>query len=314
MNLLSGMFGATVAARNSLYDRGVLRAQRLSAPVVSVGNLSVGGAGKTPFTIALGEELKRHGVRFDVLSRGYGRRTTGTLVVDPNGTPAQFGDEPLLIARKLDVPVIVAKKRYDAGVLGEREFGSELHLMDDGFQHRQLARDFDIVLLTSQDTKDKLLPAGRLREPLAALERADAVVMYDDLPLPVGITAKAIWRAHREIDVSKVPPGAVAFCAIARPHNFFRELKNAGARCAAELAFRDHRAYAVDDVRKLRELAKQSGANGFVTTEKDLINLGLLAEQLSPLHVVPLRTTIKDADSVVQTLLGTLEKRRAARA
>jgi tetraacyldisaccharide 4'-kinase len=314
MNLLSGIFGATVAARNSLYDRGVLRAQRLSAPVVSIGNLSVGGAGKTPFTIALGEELKKRGVKLDVLSRGYGRRTTGTLVVDASGAPAQFGDEPLLIARKLDVPVIISKKRFDAGMLGERQFGSELHLLDDGFQHRQLARDFDIVLLTSQDTKDKLLPAGRLREPLAALERADTVVMYDDLPLPPGVSVKTIWRAHREIDVSKVPPGAVAFCAIARPHNFFRELKNAGARCAAELAFRDHRAYIADDITKLRELAKQSSANGFVTTEKDLINLGPFAEQLSPLHVVPLRTTIKDADSVVQTLLSTLQKRRAARA
>lgn len=315
MSLLSGAFGAAVRARNSLYDRGLLRVRRLNAPVVSIGNVSVGGAGKTPFTIALGEELKKRGVKFDVLSRGYGRQTSGTLIVDPKGTAQEFGDEPLLIARKLGVPVVVSERRYDAGVVGEREFGSELHLLDDGFQHRMLARDFDIVLLTARDIGDRLLPAGRLREPLTALQRADAVVMYDDLALPPGTLRKAsIWRAHREMDTSKVPPGALAFCAIARPDNFFKQLKNAGVPTATEFAFRDHRAYIALDVEKLLQLAKQSGASGFVTTEKDAINLGSLAGQLAPLHVVPLQTKIKDPDMVVQTLLDTLEKRRAARA
>ena len=315
MSLLSGAFGAAVKARNSLYDRGLLRARRLNVPVVSIGNVSVGGAGKTPFTIALGEELKKRGVRFDVLSRGYGRQTSGTLIVDPNGRSQEFGDEPLLIARKLAVPVVVSEKRYDAGIVGEREFGSELHLLDDGFQHRMLARDFDIVLLTARDLSDKLLPAGRLREPLMALRRADAIVMYDDLALPRGVIKNAvIWRAHREMDTSKVPPGTLAFCAIARPENFFKQLKNAGVGTAAEFAFRDHRTYIARDVEKLQQLAKESGAREFVTTEKDVINLGSLAGQLAPLYVVPLRTTIKDPDTVVQTLLDTLEKRRAVRA
>jgi tetraacyldisaccharide 4'-kinase len=315
MSLLSGAFGAAVKARNSLYDRGLLRVRRLNVPVVSVGNVSVGGAGKTPFTIALGEELKKRGVRLDVLSRGYGRQTSGTLIVDPNGTAQEFGDEPLLIARKLAVPVVVSEKRYDAGIVGEREFRSELHLLDDGFQHRMLARDFDIVLLTARDLSDKLLPSGRLREPLTALRRADAIVMYDDLALPRGVIKNAvIWRAHREMDTSKVPPGALAFCAIARPDTFFKQLKNAGVRTAAEFAFRDHRAYIARDLEKIHQLAKQVGASGFVTTEKDVINLGSLAGQLAPLHMVPLQTKIKDPDTVVQTLLDTLERRRASRA
>jgi tetraacyldisaccharide 4'-kinase len=315
VSLLSGAFGAAVKARNSLYDRGLLRVLRLNVPVVSIGNISVGGAGKTPFTIALGEELKKRGVRFDVLSRGYGRQTSGTLIVDPNGTAQAFGDEPLLIARKLAAPVVVSEKRYDAGIVGEREFRSELHLLDDGFQHRMLARDFDIVLLTARDLGDKLLPAGRLRAPLTALRRADAIVMYDDLALPPGIVKNAlIWRANREMDTSKVPPGVLAFCAIARPDNFFKQLKNAGVGTAVEFAFRDHRAYIPRDVEKLQQLAKHLGASGFVTTEKDVINLGSLAGQLAPLYVVPLRTTIKDPDMVVQTLLDMLEKRRAVRA
>ena len=125
----------------------MLRSHRLERPVVSVGNLSVGGSGKTPFVIALGELLKARGIPFDVLSRGYGRKTNGVLVVEPDGQARDFGDEPLLIARRLSVPVIVGESRYEAGRVAENKFQSQLHILDDGFQHRSLARDFDIVLI-----------------------------------------------------------------------------------------------------------------------------------------------------------------------
>ena len=153
-----------------------------------MGNLSVGGAGKTPFFILLGQLLQARGIVFDVLSRGYGRASRGVAFVDPNGSPCDFGDEPLLIARHLNVPVVVGEDRYAAGVAAEQKFGPQVHLLDDGFQHRALARDFDIVLVTGDDLHDKLLPAGRLREPLAALRRADAVVLSsavkaEDLPV-----------------------------------------------------------------------------------------------------------------------------------
>src|SRR6266446_6492256 len=171
MNPLTGLYGAGIALRNKLFDRGLRLVLRLEQPVVSIGNLSVGGAGKTPFVIALGELLKERGIPFDVLSRGYGRKTRGVLVVDPDGSASDFGDEPLLIARKLAVPVIV----------GEQKFQTQLHLLDDGFQHRSLARDFDIVLMASGDFEDRLLPSGRLREPLSSLERADAIVLPQDL-------------------------------------------------------------------------------------------------------------------------------------
>src|SRR5579884_3283151 len=136
MNVLSSLFGAGVRTRNFLYDRGTLAVRTLKAPTISVGNLSVGGSGKTPFVILLGELLKARGRKFDVLSRGYGRQTRGVLEVDPGGPSLQFGDEPLLIARRLEVPVVVGEDRYRAGLLAEERFGPQLHLLDDGFQHR----------------------------------------------------------------------------------------------------------------------------------------------------------------------------------
>ena len=176
MNPFTGLYGAATAMRNTLFNRGILPSRRLQQPVVSVGNLSVGGSGKTPFVIALGEMLKARGIRFDVLSRGYERKTRGVLVVETGGRASDFGDEPLLIARRLGVPVIVGESRYAAGRLAEQKFQPQLHILDDGFQHRSLARDFDIVLLTPEEAHDRLLPAGRMREPLSSLCRADAVV------------------------------------------------------------------------------------------------------------------------------------------
>ena len=160
-----------MALRNRLYDSGTLRTHKLQGPVVSIGSISAGGAGKTPFLIMLGELLKQRGIAFDVLSRGYGRKTKGVRLVDPQGSPQEFGDEPLLIARKLGVPVIVGEDRYAAGQLAEAKFGPQVHLLDDGFQHRRLARDFDIVLVTRRELRDTLLPSGRLREPLVLADQ-----------------------------------------------------------------------------------------------------------------------------------------------
>src|ERR1039457_3718582 len=129
MNPLTGLYTAATALRNTLFDRGMLSSRRLEQPGVSVGNLSVGGSGKTPFVIALGELLKARGIRFDVLSRGYGRKTRGVLVVDPDGNAADFGDEPLLIARRLGVPVIVGESRYQAGQLAGQKFQTQLHIL-----------------------------------------------------------------------------------------------------------------------------------------------------------------------------------------
>ena len=311
MNLLSSLFGLGVRARNALYDRGIARAHRLTGPVVSVGNLSVGGSGKTPFVLLLGELLKARGLKFDILSRGYGRQTRGVALVDPAGSAHDFGDEPLLMARRLNVPIIVGEVRHTAGVFAERKFGPQLHLLDDGFQHRSLARDFDIVLVTPEDVRDRLIPAGRLREPLASLRRADAVVLTSGAsPDAFPLDQQLVWRARRGIVPSNVPPKPVAFCGIARPKNFVAQLRTAGIEPVAEAFYRDHHAYTERDIRDLLDLRQRSQADGFVTTEKDAVNLGGYLAALDPLAVVPVKMELTDAANAVDTMLARIAERR----
>jgi tetraacyldisaccharide 4'-kinase len=313
VNPLSALFGAGVSVRNALYDRGRLCPRRLPAPVISVGNLSLGGAGKTPFVMALGELLKARGIEFDVLTRGYGRRSRGATQVDPAGSARQFGDEPLLIARRLGVPVFVSEKRYEAGVLAERTLGPRLHVLDDGFQHRQLARDFDIVLVTPEDAHGRLLPVGRMRESLRALRRADAIVLTPDGVFPdLPLTDKRVWQVRRGICPERVPPRPVAFCGIARPQRFFSQLREAGIQPAAEAGFRDHHAYTLRDIARLLNLKRQAGAEGFVTTEKDAINLGILADSLQPLAIVPVTMELVEAQTAIDAMLAIIAERRGA--
>jgi tetraacyldisaccharide 4'-kinase len=311
MNPLSSLFGLGVHARNALYDRSLARAQKLSGPVVSIGNLSVGGSGKTPFVLLLGELLKARGLKFDILSRGYGRKTRGVALVDPAGSPRDFGDEPLLMARRLNAPIIVGESRHAAGVFAERKFGPQLHLLDDGFQHRSLARDFDIVLVTPEDARDRLLPAGRLREPLSSLRRADAVVLTGGAsPEAFPLDQKLVWRARRGIVPANVPARPVAFCGIARPKNFVAQLRTAGIEPVAEAFYRDHHAYTDQDIRDLLNLRQRSEADGFVTTEKDAVNLGGYLAALAPLSVVPVKMELADAANAVDTILARIGKRR----
>ncbi|HTA48683.1 MAG TPA: tetraacyldisaccharide 4'-kinase [Verrucomicrobiae bacterium] len=309
--ILSTMYGGVVGARNVLYDRRWLRSRSLQGPVISVGNLSVGGSGKTPFVILLGELLKARGVRFDVLSRGYGRDTRGVLLVDPGGLPRDFGDEPLLIARRLQAPVVVGEDRYEAGRFAEAQFGPQIHLLDDGFQHRGLTRDFDIVLVTPEDARDRLLPGGRLREPLRSLQRADAVVLTSGASAEsFPVAGKMIWRVRRGINPQNVPPRPVVFCGIARPQNFLLQLRAAGIDPVAEAFFRDHHAYTEKDVNELLQLQRQSEAGGFVTTEKDAVNLGGYLAALASLAVVPVKMELADAANAVDTMLRVIEERR----
>jgi tetraacyldisaccharide 4'-kinase len=281
---------------------------------VSIGNLSVGGSGKTPFVLLLGELLNARGVKFDILSRGYGRRTRGVARVDPGGLPRDFGDEPLLLARRLSVPVIVGEDRYEAGLFAEKSFGPQLHLLDDGFQHRALARDFDIVLVTPEDARDCLLPAGRLREPVTSLSRADAVVLTSGASSEsFPSNGKLLWRVRRGISVTNVPARPVVFCGIARPQNFLLQLRTAGVEPVAQALFRDHHAYTERDIQDLLKLRQQSEAEGFATTEKDAINLGRFLDALKPLAVIPVKMELMDAANAVDTMLRMIAERRAER-
>ncbi len=311
MRPLSFLFGLGVQARNALYDRGIARSRKLRGPVVSVGNLSVGGSGKTPFVLLIGELLKARGIKFDILSRGYGRTKRGVALVDPAGSARDFGDEPVLMARRLGVPVVVGEERYEAGIFAENKFGPQLHLLDDGFQHRALFRDFDIVLITPEDIRDRLLPAGRLREPLRSLGRADAIVLASGASsngLPV--ERKLVWRVRRGIVAANVPTRPIVFCGIARPKNFALQLRTAGIEPVAEAFFRDHHRYSEKDIRDLLSLRQRSEADGFVTTEKDAINLGGFLSALEPLAVVPVKMELTDAANAVDTMLNRIADRK----
>jgi tetraacyldisaccharide 4'-kinase len=311
MNPLTALYGAASSLRNSLFDREVLQSRRLEQPVISIGGLSAGGAGKTPFVIALGELLKARGISFDVLSRGYRRKTPGVLVVEPDGCAADFGDEPLLIARRLAVPVIVGERRYDAGRTGERKFQPQLHILDDGFQHRSLFRDFDIVLLTADDFHDRLLPSGRLREPLSSLERANAVVLPSGLSVEHPLWRETpVWRIERELILPSLPSSPIVFCGIARPEQFFAQVCAAGVTPAAQLSFGDHHAYDRSDLQRLLAERAKRQAGGFVTTEKDAVNLGALQHELQPMAIAALKLTLDHPADLVDTMLARIAERR----
>jgi tetraacyldisaccharide 4'-kinase len=310
MNLFSFIFGLAVQARNALYDRGILAARSLTGAVISVGNLSVGGSGKTPFVILLGELLKSRQIKFDVLSRGYGRKTRGVALVDAAGSASEFGDEPLLLARKLNVPVIVGEDRFEAGAFAEHKFGSQVHLLDDGFQHRALSRDFDIVLLTGEDLHDCLLPTGRLREPLTALARANAVVLTCGMqPSALPLDGKLVWHVRRAVELDRVPEAPVVFCGIARPRNFLSQLRAAGIEPVAEALFPDHHAYTEHDIRDLMNLRQKSQGRSFITTEKDVVNLGGYLSSLEPMIVARVKMKLLASGDILETILQHRQQR-----
>jgi len=308
MNPASTLFGAGVSLRNALYDRRILKIRKLARPVVSIGNISVGGSGKTPFVITLGRLLMDAGIESDVLSRGYGRNSDEVAIVNPDGSPEQFGDEPLLIARKLAAPVIVGANRYQAGLMAEEKFPrTRLHLLDDAFQHRRLHRDFDIVLVSDDDVREPLLPAGRLREPFSSLRRADVVVLASGSTMP--LPARTVWRIRRQIHFLGPMARVVAFCGIARPTQFFTGLKKLGMDLADTVAFPDHHRYRQADIERLLRAKDSAGAQGFITTDKDAVNLGPLAKQLRTFETAGLEIELENPAAALATMLRTLEER-----
>jgi tetraacyldisaccharide 4'-kinase len=320
------LYAAGVALRGLRLRSGLEPVRRLRWPVVSIGNLSTGGAGKTPLTIALAKLLTARGFHVDVLSRGYGRRSALPLAVKPNGTAEDFGDEPLLISCEAGVPVYVGAKRYEAGLLAESDWKASrqldtrqsqfpiAHILDDGFQHRQLARDLDILLLNRADWCDSLLPAGNLRETLSAARRATLIAIPAEEPeFEQGLRRWGwegpIWQLHRRMEAPSVDGPVAAFCGIARPEQFFAGLEAAGLRVAERKAFPDHYDYTDPVVEWLAQRARAVGASALVTTEKDAVRLGDLLAAFPadlPVKTARLRTEIEDEASAIDSLVGRL--------
>ena len=332
---LSGLYGAGVSLRLALYRRGLLAVRGAARPVVSVGNVAAGGTGKTPFVRWLAGELLRRGRHPSILTRGYGRGSRGTVVVsDGRGTLASVadsGDEPALLARALpSVPIVADVRRRVAASRAETlETPVDLHLLDDGFSHVALARDVDVVLLdaTAPDSGGALLPAGRLREPLSSLARADLLVITKTEqadPGPALAIARRyapgtpVYRARTEVlgvtgrdgspvEAGDLPPGtAVAVAGIALPEAFRATLASVGIEPVELLSFRDHEPYGPASLGRIERALEESGANAVVTTEKDAVKLDDL------LHVPVLRVAVEARPvepSFVSDLLSLLARR-----
>ena len=287
-------------ARAAAYDRGLFAAHRLPVPCISVGNLSVGGTGKTPLVAWLIEELTARGARPAVVSRGYGGSAGGPeRVTSAGGCEAalRFGDAPaLLAARYPEVPVVVGRDRHAAGLLAVNSGGATVVVADDAFQHRRLARDIDIAVIDASRGLGNgfQLPAGPLRESPASLARAGFVVLnrvgaapdLDELRRMVAQLAPRTpvaeadlvfdgWRDAISGAPVELPAGAVvyAFSGIANPGSFHRTLEQRGMRIGGQEVFRDHHAFGASDIALLQRAAAASGAAAAVTTAKDAVRI-----------------------------------------
>ena len=285
--MLSALYAAAMRRRRERFVRRPDLRRRLRRPVISIGNLAVGGRGKTPIVATVARELLAMGERPAILTRGYARtdREDGVVVVrDPDGIRsdlARAGDEPLMLARQLPgVSVLVSPDRYLAGRVAEHHFAATVHVLDDGFQHLQLERDVDIVIVGRDDiAHPETLPRGRLREPLDTLIAADAIVTAEDeVEVEVDWLEPhvAVFGARR---VLGMPEGVragdkmLAVAGIATPQRFFDDLGASGYALAGTLAFRDHHPYSRRDVHRIFAAARAAGADAVLTTEKDFVRL-----------------------------------------
>ncbi len=331
----SAIYGAAARWRRRWYARNPLLRRRLTRPVVSVGNLRVGGAGKTPMVEHLARLLATAGEQPVVLTRGYRRRVAPdgvTVVSDRERVLASVdtaGDEPLMLARHLPgIPVLVCGDRYQAGVLAERRFGASVHILDDGFQHLALERDVDLLLVGPDDLEDAVLPAGRLREPLDAASLVDALVVAaedrgaeSELAAALGVPTvftferalgEPYWIRRPEPMIGRDRP-VFAVAAIARPERFFNDLRAHGWQLTGTLTFRDHHRYSDADLERIVGAANNAGSAAIVTTEKDASRLeGLDSLDLHdlPFAAVPLTVAVEPAGAFLDWLLARLVPRR----
>ena len=308
---LGWLFGFVARARLQAYRVGVFSRHRLAGPVVSVGNLSVGGSGKTPVVLRIAARLRDLGLEVAVLSRGYGGRFDGEVLVVSDGQSVlaratEAGDEPVMLARSLPgVVVAVGPRRDVVGREVERRFGPRVHVLDDGFQHLRLERDLDVVCLDVHDLQDRPLPAGRLREPPEAVERAD-LVLLTRLEAATEAELQALEgrfgpaRTHRvsrrvrgwfSLDGSEAgsPGRAFLFAGIARPERFEHDAAEAGATVVGREFFTDHHRYHRSEVEALGSRARAAGADALATTAKDAVRLEGLSADTSGLPVVVLQ-------------------------
>ena len=316
--LASLPYGGAVRARTFLYSLGLLKTKQLPRPVISVGNITVGGTGKTPLVMALSRGLMERGIHTAILSRGYrGKKGSGPLVTDGQNTllsPEESGDEPFLMAQALKgIPILVGKDRFKNGQMALQQFQVRGFLLDDGFQHLPLHRDLDIVLIDSHIGfgDGHLLPRGILREPLSHLKRADFFLLTKaedpeacqslESTLREIHPSSPIFHSHYEPAGLIHPDGkfqplhlfkgkkVLALSGIANPDYFSSLLRKSGMEVVGEMIFPDHHFYTAQDLTSI--IVKVKGADWIVTTEKDMVKLKRLL--LDPLPLLSLRIEMK---------------------
>jgi len=283
--------------RNLFYKYGFFVSRRLPCFVISIGNITAGGTGKTPMVIHLAHFFQQQGKRVAVLSRGYGRESTGTVLVsDGNSIQTSWrnaGDEPYLIAKKLPaIPVVVDEDRFRGGQYLMHHFNPDIILLDDGFQHRGLARDLDLVLVNSGDTKydHKLLPYGMLREPWQHILRSDALILTKTnlnrvapfLKRKLKETKQPVFQSTIDVSQSSMSPTTLnslentscfIFSAIGDSYSFSKSVKSIGCNIVGERSFPDHFHYSESSLNELNQALLNSDADVGITTEKDWVKI-----------------------------------------
>lgn len=317
---LGALYGVGSALRVGLYRRGILHQARLAGPVISVGNLRVGGSGKTPVVARLAEILRDAGFPVSILSRGYGGSFTGDALVVGDGkdvlAPASAaGDEPVMLARSLPgVVVAVGPRRHRVGREVERLFGRRVHILDDGFQHLRLARDLDLVCVTTEDLRDRPLPAGYLREFKGAASRAHIILWTDGATPCSRVDATRNESAHvvtRRVEgffdregLPKAPPRHPFLLAgIARPERFASDVASRVEAVAGRAFFRDHHVFQAQELETIAVEARQLGADALVTTAKDAVRIHSGALAL-PLLILRVSAVIEDEDRLRERLVS----------
>lgn len=329
------MYGCASSARSAAYQRGWLKAQRLAPPVISIGNLTAGGAGKTPLVAMIARMLLGHGLKPAILTRGYGRAPGPALIAidsspERSPDPRQAGDEPALLAAELpDVPIVISASRVEAGRYAVEHYQPDALLLDDGFQHMQLARRLDIVALDStQPFSDRaLIPRGRQREKCAALKRAHMVVLTRTnrngltTSLPIERQVRQIHARvpvfHCETklagwfsvggDQGASPEGrpVYAFCGIGNPGAFFHDLAGWGLVLTGRQVFRDHHVYRDSEIARLATAAQDAKAT-LVTTMKDVMNLPADWRHTLPAFAPLIEASILEASAFEKALFEAL--------
>jgi tetraacyldisaccharide 4'-kinase len=329
MSLAADIYSTVARERRRWYARHPDWRRRLVRPVVSVGNIAAGGRGKTPVVAWVARALRDAGHRPAILTRGYARAaaTDGvTVVSDGRRLLADLdhaGDEPLMLARQLpDVPVLVSGDRYMAGRLAERRFDCTVHVLDDGFQHFELERDVDLVLVSPDDVERPLtLPAGRLREPLDVVRVASALIVCDAGPgraAEVGqaVGVRDVFVLERALERPRLLEPAVggavpdtgtrvlAVAGIATPERFFAGIEAAGWTVAGRVAFRDHHRFTRADMERIAAAMRMARADIVLTTEKDIVRMEPLGPPPVPVASVPLRVSVEPAREFTAWLMG----------